>query len=256
MWIPTFTSKPLVEGDDEDRHRRHILECWHVDFRPVIAGYAEPSVSMPACALPSICRRDRQPSMPGIIWKDMGRGASVFYQCLYAWVQIEWRLCHLFDVAPKQWHFPGRIFWNSYSPPTEPFWGFRGLRMRLVYYVGTWVGRKLLNEFKDSFFLADLSNIISSVLSPEEGREDWESDSVALMASVAIHAVLSGITGIPMLSSVEWGPWVLMRSWNCYKDWVKVFWWWELYPMHNEFYLRIWARCVGDEGLDPMCLIS
>lgn len=214
-----------------------------------MSGYAEPWVSMPACALPSVCRRDRQSSMPGMIWKDMGRGESVSYQCFYAWVQIEQSLCHLLDVAPKRWHFSGRIFWNSPSLPTEVFCGFRGLTVILVCYVGPWMGRIP--------FSSKTITHLQSVRCPEEGRDNWELHSVALMTRVVSHLCsLEGNNWNSKALICRMGPlWVLMRSWNCSKDQAKVSQWWELYSMHNEFYLSIWARCVGDSGLDPKCSV-
>lgn len=47
---------------------------------------------------------------------------------------------------------------------------------------------------------------LQSVRYPEEGRDNRELDSVALMKSVVICVALREITGIPKLSSVGWGP--------------------------------------------------
>lgn len=192
-----------------------------------MSGYAEPWVSVPACALPSVCRRDRQFSMPGMIWKDMGRGESVSYQCFYAWVQIEQSLCHLLDVAPKRWHFSGRIFWNSPSLPTEAFCGFRGLTVMLVCYVGPWMGRIP--------FSSKTITHLQSVRCPEEGRDNWELHSVALMTRVVICVALREITGIPKLSSVEWA--------------LSEYWW------GHGIVLKIKPKSPSDENCIP-CIMS
>lgn len=126
------------------------------------------------------------------IWAE----GSLFPISFYAWVQIEQSLCHLLDVAPKRWHFSGRIFWNSPSLPTEAFCGFRGLTVMLVCYVGPWMGRIP--------FSSKTITHLQSVRCPEEGRDNWELHSVALMTRVVICVALREITGIPKLSSVEW----------------------------------------------------